>query len=64
LTIYRKFEDLPAWQVVDTAIADLIENGELELTTHHLLAIGYATKALRKRMYCPLDGHWRSRVDE
>jgi hypothetical protein len=48
LTVYREFEALPAWQVVDRSITDLIENEDIEERTHHLLIVGYITKALAR----------------
>lgn len=43
---YREFRGYPAWGVVDRAVNDLIENGDLEETTVHELIVGYIVKSL------------------
>ena len=43
---YLEFRDYQAWDVVDRAINDLIENQDLEETTVHQLVVGYIVKAL------------------
>jgi hypothetical protein len=44
--VYLEFRGYEAWNVVDRAINDLIENQDLEETTVHQLIVGYIVKAL------------------
>jgi hypothetical protein len=43
---YVAYESCPAWQVLDHAIRDLIENRDLQETTSHAHVVGYLVKQL------------------
>jgi hypothetical protein len=43
---YEAFEGSELWRVIDTTVAELEENGDLELTTHRRYVIGYLCKRL------------------
>jgi hypothetical protein len=45
-TVYLELREHQAWDVVDQAINELIENQDLEETTVHELVVGYILKAL------------------
>jgi hypothetical protein len=41
---YEPFEGSDLWRVIDATVAELEENGDLELTTHRRYVIGYLCK--------------------
>jgi hypothetical protein len=43
---YVEFRDYAAWDIVDRAINDLIENHDINETTVHELIVGYLVKSL------------------
>jgi hypothetical protein len=44
--VYSEFEGSRAWEVVDQAISDLVENQDLEETTARRYIVGYTVRAL------------------
>ncbi len=43
---YKDFETTHLWDVVDTAIDDLVENTDIQETTHRNYIVGYLCKKL------------------
>ena len=43
---YRKFENTKLWNVVEKAVADLVENQDIVETTHRYYIVGYILKNL------------------
>ncbi len=46
---YDAYEHLPAWKVLDKAMQELIDNGDVEATTARQHIVGYLTKQLADR---------------
>ncbi len=47
---YTEFESSPLWSVVDSALSDLEENQDIQITTHRRYVIGYLVKACVQSM--------------
>jgi hypothetical protein len=45
-TVYNEFKDLQAWEVVNAAISDLVENDDIVEETNRHYIVGYIVKAL------------------
>lgn len=45
-TPYDKYRSLPLWELIAKGIDELIENNDLELTTHEDYVIGYLVKKI------------------
>lgn len=43
---YKDYMDATAWKVIESALADLVENKDIVITTHQDYVIGYLVKAL------------------
>lgn len=43
---YQQYVDSSLWKVVDKAIDDLVENDDIEETTHRSYIVGYLCKQL------------------
>ena len=43
---YTEYEGTPLWRAVDSALADLEENEDLELHAERRLVVGYVCEAL------------------
>jgi hypothetical protein len=46
---YTEFMGTALWSSLDTAIADLVHNGDLQLTTATRYVVGYLAKSLTAR---------------
>ena len=44
---YSALESLPSWPVLERALGDLVENGDLEERTQRAYLVGYLCKALK-----------------
>ena len=45
---YGKFEGTRAWKILDSAVHDLVENGDLEERTPRRYVVGYLVESLMK----------------
>jgi hypothetical protein len=43
---YEKLQSMPIWNLVDQAIAALLKNGDIELTTGREYVVGYICKTV------------------
>lgn len=43
---YTNFEGSPLWDVIDSAISDLVENSDIRETTHRRYIVGYLCKKI------------------
>ena len=43
---YKRYEATSTWKLLDKAIGDLVENGDLEETTNRLYIVGYLCQTL------------------
>lgn len=43
---YQQYMDSSLWQIIDKAIDDLVENKDIEETTHRSYIVGYLCKQL------------------
>jgi hypothetical protein len=41
---YQEYEGSPLWKVVDQAVGDLVNNGDVEEKTHRSYIVGYICK--------------------
>lgn len=48
---YRKFEDNDLWKTIDTALAELEENGDFHLTTARRYVVGYLCQQLARKKH-------------
>jgi hypothetical protein len=39
--LYEQYESTPAWSVIETAVAELVKNGDLEEKTDRRYIVGY-----------------------
>jgi hypothetical protein len=43
---YKKYQSSPIWKILDHAIGDLVENGDVKETTRREYIVGYLSKKL------------------
>jgi hypothetical protein len=43
---YRQYQKLPVWKILSRAVADLVDNGDLEEKTARAYIVGYMCKCL------------------
>ncbi|NHC39379.1 hypothetical protein G6549_05335 [Bacillus sp. MM2020_1] len=43
---YKQFENTPLWNIINKAIAELVENDDIELKTQKEYIVGYISKLL------------------
>ena len=56
---YSKFEDTDLWKAIDTALAELEKNGDVQLTTARRYVVGYLCQQLARKKLVTADSMLR-----